>query len=63
MESGFANGGGGVATRWTFSARDPLRSGLATVLAGGVATVVATPWSTLTWRTPPGGPSHALRPS
>ncbi len=61
-ESGFATGGGGVATRWSFSARDPLRSGWATVLAGVLATVVATRWSPLTPSTPHGGPSCAEPP-
>ena len=55
-ESGFATGGGGVATRWTFSGRDPLRSGLATSLAGVLATTVATRWIPLTPSTPHGGP-------
>ena len=44
---------------WTFSARDPLRSGLATVLAGVMATVVATPWIPLTPSTPHGETSRA----
>ncbi|MDA8357768.1 MAG: hypothetical protein M0Z95_16090 [Actinomycetota bacterium] len=47
-ESGSATGGVVVAPRWTFSGRDPIRSGLATVLAGATATVLAMPRIPLT---------------
>ena len=55
-ESGSATGGVGYAPRWTFSARNPIRSGLATVLAGALATVVATQCIPLTPSIPHGGP-------
>ncbi len=55
-ESGFATGGGGVATRWHFARERVLRSGLATSLAGVLATTVATRWIPLTPSTPHGGP-------
>jgi hypothetical protein len=61
-ESGFATGGGGVATRWHFGRERVLRSGLATVLARVMATVVATRWIPLTPSTPHGGPSYDERP-
>ncbi len=61
-ESGFATGGGGVATRWHFGPGRVVHSGLATVLTGVLATVLATHWIPLTWRTPHGGPSCAGPP-
>jgi hypothetical protein len=55
-ESGFATGGGGVAARCAFGTERVLRSGLATLLAGALATAVATRWIPLTPSTPHGEP-------
>jgi hypothetical protein len=61
-ESGFATGGAVVATRWHFGRERVVRSGLATVLAGALATVVATRWIPLMPSTPHGAPWRAGRP-
>ena len=62
-ESGFATGGGEVATRWCFGPGRVIRSGLATPLAGVLASALATRRSPLTPSTRHGGPWCSEPPS